>query len=128
MSLIKTIFPGANRADVADNAPAGVRPAYEIAENDTAWTLKVRLPGVAKKDLAITDENGVLGIRGERSWKSPKEWTTLHRETGDAPFALAFRHDGEIDVEKIHAEFADGVLTATLPKAEALKPRKIEIN
>ncbi|MDF9827113.1 HSP20 family protein [Ereboglobus sp. PH5-10] len=129
MSLIKSIFPAANRAESANhNTTAGVRPRYDIVANDTSWTLKAFLPGVAKNDLSITDENGVLGIRGERAWKSPKEWTTLHRETGDEAFALSFQHEGRIDVEKIHAEFADGVLTVTLPKAEALKPRKIEIN
>lgn len=134
MTLLNTILPFTKRPQpsaVSDTAPeATVRPRHTVAQADdaSAWTLTVSLPGVAKQGLTITDEAGVLTVRGERSWKRPETWTTLHRESADAPFLLALRHDGEIDVEKIDARFADGVLTATLPKAEALKPRKIAIN
>ncbi len=134
MTLLNSILPFTKRPQSPAVREAGpettVRPHYTAAPADdaSAWTLTVSLPGVAKEGLSITDEAGVLTIRGERSWKRPEDWTTLHRESADAPFLLALRHDGEIDVEKIKAGFADGILTATLPKAEALKPRKIAIN
>ncbi|MDR1011738.1 MAG: Hsp20/alpha crystallin family protein [Opitutaceae bacterium] len=107
-----------------------VRPRYTVAPaaDASAWTLTVALPGVAKTGLSVTDEAGVLTIHGERTWKCPETWTVLHRESADASFSLALHHDGEIDVGKIKADFAGGILTVTLPKAEALKPRKIAIN
>jgi HSP20 family protein len=135
MSLLNSLIPSfarpssdtlATASRDTDTTP-GVRPVYDVAETADAYTLSVQLPGVAKSGLSITDENGVLTIRGERSWKQPAGWTSLYRESGDRPFELSLEHDQSIDVDKIRAELADGVLTATLPKAEARKPRKIAV-
>jgi HSP20 family molecular chaperone IbpA len=134
MTRLNSILPFTNRPRTPAACNTGpeptVRPHYAVAPDAdaSAWTLTVALPGVTKTGLSITDEAGVLTIRGERAWKRPEAWTALHRESADVPFSLALRHDGEIDVEKIKADFADGILIATLPKAEALKPRKIVIN
>lgn len=114
--------PGAATAEFA------VKPAYEIKENEDAWGLTVHLPGVAKDGLELTAEEGVVTIRGQRAWRRPDGWTTVWRESADAPFELALEHDNTVDVEKIHAELKDGVLRVSLPKAEAVKPRKIAIN
>lgn len=137
MSLLNALFPTAqnNTAACATssgtcncNDQATVRPHYTVSAGDDVWTLRVQLPGITKTGLAITDEAGVLTIRGERTWKQPEGWTALYRESDDTTYELALRHDGEIDVEKIRADFADGLLIATLPKAEAIKPRKITVN
>jgi HSP20 family molecular chaperone IbpA len=132
MSLLNSLIPSFNRPAVADSsreasAAPGVRPVYNVAESAEAYALTVQLPGVAKAGLSITEEDGVLTIRGERAWRQPAGWTSLYRETSDRPFELSLRHDQAIDVEKIHAELADGVLRASLPKAEARKPRKIAV-
>jgi HSP20 family protein len=135
MSLLNSLIPAFARpnADLTtdaarDNAAVpGVRPVYDITESADAYGLTVQLPGVAKAGLSVTDEDGVLTIRGERAWKQPAGWTSLYRETSDRAFELSLRHDQAIDVEKIHAELVDGVLRASLPKAEARKPRKITV-
>jgi HSP20 family protein len=137
MTLLNSLIPAFNRQpaatidrnnDGAAQAP-GLRPHYEVKPaGDDAWTLTVQLPGVGKDSLDITDHDGVLVIRGERAWRPPQGWTALHRETTDRPFVLELRHDHAIDVEKIRAELSDGVLRATLPKAESIKPRKIAVN
>jgi len=131
MSLLDYISPRyAQSCDRVADADAGAttRPRHTLQENESDWTLTAHLPGVAKSTLSITDNEGVLTIRGERAWKQPEGWTPLHRESDDAPYELRLEHEGRIDVEKIRAEFADGVLTATLPKADAVKPRKIAVN
>ena len=133
MSLLNSLIPSFSRTpSVADNAREasavpGILPVYQIAESSEGYALTVQLPGVTKSGLSITDEDGLLTIRGERAWKQPAGWTSLYRETNDRPFELSLRHDQGIDVEKIHAELADGVLRASLPKAEARKPRKIAV-
>lgn len=105
-----------------------LKPVYELKENTDAWGLTVHLPGVAKDGLELSAEDGLLTIRGRRSWQKPEGWTSLYRETADAPYALTLEHDNSVDVEKIHAELKDGVLRVSLPKAEAVKPRKIAVN
>jgi HSP20 family molecular chaperone IbpA len=134
MSLINALIPALTRTPVrrqgkssAELGPT-VKPIYEIKENDDAFGVTVHLPGVAKDGLELTAEEGVFRLVGRRAWKQPEAWTALYRETADVPYELVLEHDNAIDVDKIHAELADGVLRISLPKAEAIKPRKIAVN
>lgn len=133
MSLLNT-FLSSNRqvATTDENRPADlahtVKPAYEIRETPEAFGATVYLPGVAKDGLEITAEEGQIRIVGRRAWKQPEGWTTLHRESADAPFELVLTHENAVDNEKIAAELKDGVLRVSLPKHEAIKPRKIAVS
>ena len=127
MSLLASLVPSLARKETREPSPS-VRPYYEIQENDDAWGVTVHLPGVDKADLSITDENGVVTIRGERNWKQPAGWTALYRESSELPYELALSHENAIDSDKIRAELKDGVLRVSLPKTEARKPRKIAVN
>jgi HSP20 family protein len=133
MSLFNSIVPSLTRPLArrenggADLGPT-VKPYYEVKETDEAWGLAVYLPGVAKDGLEITAEESQLRIVGRRAWKRPEGWTALYRESTDAPFEFVLAHDNAIDPEKIHAELTDGVLRASLPKSEAVKPRKIAVS
>lgn len=105
-----------------------LKPAYELKETGDAWGLTVHLPGVAKDGLEFTAEEGLIRIRGRRAWAKPEGWTQLYRESVEAPFELELEHDNSVDVEKIHAELKEGVLRVSLPKSEAVKPRKIAVS
>ncbi|HTX64583.1 MAG TPA: Hsp20/alpha crystallin family protein [Opitutaceae bacterium] len=126
--LQNLVSPFARRSPAPDTAEATVRPWFELKETPEAWGLTVYLPGVAKDGLEITAEEGRITVRGRRQWKAPAGWTALYRESPEAAYELSFSHDNTIDVGKIHAELVDGVLRASLPKAEAIKPRKIAVN
>lgn len=133
MSLLNTIIPSINRTlarrgDDAPDATRTVQPAYEIKETADAFGLTVHLPGVNKEGLELTVEEGNFTVRGQRAWKQPSGWTTLYRESVDLPFELVLTHDNTIDADKIHAELTDGILRVSLPKAEAVKPRKITVS
>ncbi len=129
MSLFSTLLPSTRRAETNAGAPVAptVTPRYEIKENTDAFGLEVWLPGVAKDGLELTIHEGELTIVGRRTWKKPEAWTQLYRETPLADFNLTLAHDNTFDAEKVHAELRDGVLRVTLPKAEAIKPRKIAV-
>jgi HSP20 family molecular chaperone IbpA len=120
----------ARKADVAQASEPefSVKPAYEIKETDEAWGLTVHLPGVAKEGLELTAEEGLITIRGRRNWRQPEGWTSLYRESVDAPYELNLEHDNSVNTDSIHAELKDGVLRVSLPKAEAVKPRKITVS
>jgi HSP20 family protein len=134
MSLFNTLIPSLSRQPAAQNGAEtravenAVKPAYEIKETDDAFGVTVYLPGVAKDGLELTAEEGQLRIVGRRAWKQPEGWTALYRESSDGPFELVLTHDNTIDADKVAAELRDGVLRVSLPKHEALKPRKIAVN
>lgn len=135
MSLFNQIVPRLSRtlgrSANAENEPApefAVKPVYELTESADAWGLTAYLPGVTKEGLEITAEQGVVSIRGRRSWRQPEGWSSLYRESLDAPYGLTLEHDSAVDADRIHAELKDGVLRVSLPKAEAIKPRKIAVN
>ena len=134
MSLLNTFLPSLARSSTAndENHPADltqtVKPLHEIRETPEAFSATVYLPGVTKEGLEITAEEGQIRVVGRRAWKQPEGWTALHRESVDAPFELVLGHDNAIDNEKIAAELKDGVLRISLPKHEAIKPRKIAVS
>jgi len=135
MSLFTQLIPSFSRPALfrrqtetpLESREPGIRPVYHVTETEDAWGLTVHLPGVAKDGVSITESDGVLTIRGERTWKRPAGWTELYRESIDAPFELTFDHDHAVDVDKIVAELTDGILRVSLPKAEARKPRRIAV-
>ena len=137
MSILNQIVPRLSRSlarpqntgdAVATQPELTVKPAYEITENKEAWGLTAHLPGVTKDGLELTAEEGRITIRGRRAWNKPEGWTAVYRESVDAPYELVLEHDNTVDADKIHAELKEGVLRMSLPKAEAVKPRKITVN
>ncbi len=134
MTLLNTLIPTFSRAPAArdQHRPADlgptVKPAYEIKETTDAWGVTVYLPGVAKDGLEFTAEDGQLRLIGRRAWKQPEGWTCLYRESPDAAYELVLTHENAIDTDQIAAELRDGVLRVSLPKHEAVKPRKIAVS
>ena len=132
MSLFTNLAPSLARSparsEPASPAEPTIKPAYEIKETDDAYGLTVYLPGVAKDAVEITTDEGQLRIFGRRAWRQPEGWTSLYRESAEAPFELVLAHDNLIDAGKVVAELKDGVLRVSLPKHEAAKPRKIAVS
>jgi len=135
MSLFNSLIPSLTRTPSTEKtgsataaATPTIKPVYEIKETDDAYGLTVFVPGAAKENLEITAEEGQLRIFAPRAWKQPQGWTAVYRESADAAFELVLSHDNLIDADKIVAELQDGVLRVSLPKHEALKPRKIAVN
>ena len=133
MTLLRSIVPGFGRSDrspAAAPAPAGEprsKPAFTVREDEHGYEVSVQLPGVAKYGLEITAQDNLLTIVGRRAWTPPVEWVALHRETPRAQFELTLSHEGDVDADKVSADLKNGVLHLTLPKAEAVKPRKIAV-
>ena len=136
MSLISSLIPSFNAPAVktGDASKAGgsdlgptVVPRYQVAETPEAYGLTVELPGVARDTLELSVDHEQIRVVGRRPWRRPEAWTALHRETRETTFELVLEHGRAIDAEKVHAELRDGLLRVSLPKAEAVKPRKITV-
>lgn len=97
-----------------------------IYETEHGFVLQAEMPGVNREGLEVTLEGNVLTFVGRRS-DDEIEGTALYRESRPINYRRVFELDPGIDTAKIKAEMNQGVLTLTLPKAERVKPRKIEI-
>lgn len=113
--------------NASGSGSALIKPVYSVREEPENYQVTVYLPGVTKSGLEVQAEKNEINIVGRRSWRAPTGWTVLYRETPQADFGLTLDHEGNINAEKISAELKEGVLQLTLPKAEALKPRRITI-
>jgi HSP20 family protein len=112
-------------------APRAWVPAVDIVEKKDAYVIYAELPGVDASQANVSFEQNVLTIRGER--QSPigaaddGELRVYAAERVTGPFERSVRLPKFVDGERISAEFTNGVLTVTVPKAQAAQPRKIEI-
>jgi HSP20 family protein len=103
-------------------------PAVDIVENDHNLTVKVELPGVEPKDVAVTIENNVLTLKGERRIEKEVKKENYHRmEREYGNFARSFALPIFMDAENVKADFKDGLLTVVIPKKEHAKTRSIEV-
>lgn len=114
--------------DLGNVRTAGQYPPVDIRVEDEQVVLAAELPGVRPEDLSLDVEGRHLVIRGEKAAPASQEGDVeVHRERRFGTFERTFELGFEVDRDKIEATFRDGVLTVTLPKSEAAKPRKIEV-
>ena len=106
-------------------------PSVDVAEDERAVRVTAELPGMDEKDVEVTFTDGVLGLRGEKRAETERKDERYHvTERTFGSFERSIPIGRDIDQNEITAEFRNGVLTITLPKAaEAQKPAKrIAIN
>jgi HSP20 family protein len=113
---------------VDDNEKVSSQPAVDVTENESESVIVVELPGVKKEDIKISVENGWLILSGERKSTDTQEITrVLHREIEYRPFSRSIKLPHPVDANKISAQLENGLLKISLPKAEEVRPRTIEI-
>jgi HSP20 family protein len=104
-------------------------PAFDILETEDELILKADLPGVEMKDIQIELEQGTLTVKGDRQFERKNDnLVGYHRlERGYGQFARYFSVPDSVEAEHVKADYRSGVLTITLPKKEAAKPRTIKV-
>jgi len=103
------------------------RPAVDILEKADELLVVADVPGAHRDKIDIQFEDGTLTINAEVDPRQSDETEFLLKEFGVGDYYRSFQVSEAIDPEGITAEFAAGVLTLHLPKAQASKPRKIAI-
>jgi HSP20 family protein len=112
----------------AGNGTRSLQPAMDIAETEQGYTLTVELPGLQKKDVKITVEDGVLTLSGEKRRETEQDEKNYHRvERVYGAFSRSVSLPVGVDAGKADARFENGVLTIDLPKTEAAKPQTVNI-
>ncbi len=102
-----------------------LRPAVDILEIEDGLVIRADLPGVAKEQLDIGMDKGVLTIQAQT--KRAPRGPYVYREFELVNYFRQFQLPDVIDQSTARAEFKNGVLTLSLAKAEAAKPRRIEV-
>jgi HSP20 family protein len=103
-------------------------PAFEVKETTEAFILKGDLPGVAEADLDINVHNNVLTVSGSRAAEDRIEgesYALYERQFGS--FSRSFSLPDMADGDRVEAKLEAGVLTLTVAKKAAAKPRKIAL-
>jgi HSP20 family protein len=104
-------------------------PLTDIFEDKENYTIKADLPGISKKDVKISYSNSELSISGERIQETENKDSKSHRiERTFGKYFRSFTLPKEIKADNIKADFKDGQLTITIPKADEVKPKEIEIS
>jgi HSP20 family molecular chaperone IbpA len=113
--------------EAAETRRLTVTPRYRTRETEQAYVLIAEVPGAERSSVETTIDGDRLTIVARQAWTAPEGWTPLHRESAGADYRLVLDLDHRVNREAVTAELNSGVLTLTIPKAEAAKPRKIEI-
>ena len=103
-------------------------PITDAYETEDGLTLVMEMPGVARDGLEVSLEDGVLRVEGRLDFSKYQELTPVYTEYNVGHYARSFSLSDKVDQENIGAKLEDGVLTLTLTKAPAARPRRITVS
>jgi HSP20 family protein len=103
-------------------------PRLDMVESESAFEVKVDLPGLKPEQVHVDVKRGALWITGEVEEEREEEGKTYHRlERRHGEFQRVLPLPENVDEESIEASFRDGVLTIVVPKTEEARPKHIEV-
>ncbi|MDI6858169.1 MAG: Hsp20/alpha crystallin family protein [Dehalococcoidia bacterium] len=100
----------------------------DMYETDNEIVVKASLPGVKPEDVDITIAGETLTIKGETKHEEEEKKANYYRkENWYGTFARSISLPSQVEAEKAHAEFENGMLRLTIPKAEQVRPKSIKV-
>ena len=123
---INSLFEGPSWTNPIAHAQLfnGWTPALDLYQTNDDIVAVVELPGMRKEDIEISLHDGALTISGER--KEESDATKTERSVGKFRRSIAL--PTRVDANKVNATYKDGILKVTLPKADEVKPKQIQVN
>ncbi len=126
-NVIKKTVDGATATEHTRNGRF-YRPNADILERPDELLVLADLPGAKSDRIDVKFEKGALTLHATVAERQSEDQHYLAHEYGVGDYYRTFQVSEAIDAGRISAEYADGVLTLHLPKAESIKPRKISIS
>ena len=103
-------------------------PTLDVEETENEFIVSAEVPGMKKEDIKITFENNYLNISGEKKAKKDYKSDNFHQiERRYGKFSRSVAIPAGVMLDKISAEYEQGILNIHIPKAEEAKPKQIEI-
>ena len=106
---------------------SGWTPPADVSETESSYIVVAELPGVRRTDVDVAATDDTLTIRGHRPDPGCEPASYVRLERGHGQFVRRFTFAGPLDVAGVQADFKDGILTVTLPKAIAARGRRVEV-
>ena len=107
---------------------SGWTPALDVYEDKDQVYVRVELPGMKKEDIEVSLHDGSLSISGERKGEETFKNAEVYRnERFFGRFQRTVTLPTPVQADKVKAQYKDGILTVTFPKAEEAKPKHIEL-
>ena len=108
-------------------ATPGWVPPVDLSELPDRYLLTVELPGLDREDVTLSFDAGTLTVRGQRPGENccPERYQQLER--GQGQFSRSFQFAVPVSGDAIAADFAEGVLTITVPKTDVPELRRIQV-
>jgi HSP20 family protein len=122
-------LPFSSRFARAGQLFSGWSPALDLYESNDNVIAVVELPGMRKEDIEISLHDGALTISGERKRESSSNGEKAERtERYFGTFRRSIALPTRVGASKVSATYRDGILTVTMPKAEEVKPKQIQVS
>jgi len=103
-------------------------PPVDVYEDAQQLVLKLEVPGIKQEDLDVKLENQTLTVKGERKFEKDEKEENFHRiERRYGSFARTFTLPQTVDAGTVKANYEQGVLTISLAKKEAAKPKQVRV-
>lgn len=115
------------RSEIEKTTGRAWAPVVDILETDNDLVVRAEIPGVRREDIDIEVTSESLSIRGERKCSDCDKEKVLRIERPYGSFERSFSIGVPVQADKVKAAYHDGVLEVTIPKAEEVKPKKIEV-
>jgi HSP20 family protein len=129
-SVLGRSFGTMLRSGGGNGGAAGAKflPTLDLAETPEGYEVSVDLPGLKPEDVKVELHEGQLVISGRREESTDRKDKNYHYvERAVGSFVRAVTLPGEVDSDKIDAQYENGVLNIKLPKSAKAQPKKIEI-
>ncbi len=123
---VDRLFENQTRAVRQEPRSWGV--ALDVIENEDGYIVKASVPGIDADALEVTLENNVLSLKGETQADEEFENDQYHvRERRSGKFSRSIRFPIDVNGSAVEASYDNGILTLNVPKAEEVKPKRIEV-
>jgi len=120
---------GGELSQLLESQFTGWLPPLDVQESKDNYTIRVEVPGLKREDIEVSLENDELTITGERKTEPAVEGTEVHRqERSYGKFSRVLTLPTAVAADQVKAQYKDGILTVTLAKTEAAKPKQIVVS
>ena len=123
--MVETQFPDITKSVGVRPYAGSAYPKVNVYEYDDKVGIIAEIPGLDKKQLEVSVEEGVLTISGDKHSAFENDGAkVLRRELKQSSFKRQFELGELLDGENIKASFKDGILSVSVPKVEPEKPKR----